>query len=1211
MRKNTTFLLLLAFCFSFMSTVPVLAIQKYYKAEFRGWRDENTSLGFHATIVGKKNEALVTVPIEYEFGKVMTKEQGMTMDITPNLSLQITVDAITDESSLEVEIMESQPPYSGHKILKNIKDPGTYTIKLSEKTGWEGMRSFWVAIWLHGAGAEAKVSKLQVGEGIKMINEPLAGLKKKRPRNTKKIFGKGLKETKDDFRPDKEKNYAYYEDWSQGLNGWRDDSIEKGLNTIADITGKRKMVLSVKPKVAYGVFMSPPKPLKVDFNIYPFLELEMGQALTDGKVRIRLINSRNPDDFRIIIPNFERSDVYMMNVPDLTGWREEKSFYLEIMLEGEDAELAVNSIGFSKKMATMQGILVQNQTVPAIQIAPLKTLEALNLSVFSDQSYRAQWMDGVAKDADNFRELNRYGIPHRDIGFNEIKQIFYLNMYFRPTDNIESWLGLGYDITNATNNVAWEEPGGRYMDARIDFGTLRYYDLYLGNVAQLGTVYDPLFTDLTFKKDKDFRGILWKPKLGQWQFKFFGTRLSTNSGSGNRENIFMTAVRAVRGFVFTGLGSLQFGVSAMNMTKSNGIMDDNIFTGPDESAAVYKRYVQSLYVKIENNTLVQNRTGEYHYSNLYIKPSYDIEVTIGNSNDADIVAPLNTDASGNLPYFDSGYNTYLDDNAGNFEIREGGNAVVRIPLIINQGINTGERIDPSEVEEIILDLQLGIWNVPEQGTVNVKISSDGETWQTIRTYDLADLAGPGTDPIIDESIVLSAAQLAQYKQGTFEDEETMAKSIVGLDVKGQILGVNIKGEMATSVAHNQTYTGERVNRIEPAGYINLSRGFEGAIINASYFNISAEYSTSFSGFDMVEDNDNSGTLRDSHGDKAGVIFGDVYNIGQPSAEYTHDLYIPKDYLFHEKSDKNHNGILDSRENDHEPDYPYRRDQRGVEVSLIVPRQVLSGLYMSNVEIGIYGHRIERLSRPGHNESLAASLNYRNTDYADMDFSVGVYGARIRDDISDQYALYNAKDEDEILDRIVITNEYEDNITITPELKVKYTPSWGLKATLVDRFRYNKELFNEKNEYYGNFCSVDLRYKQYVVDSLACQPVYVGRFGARQANASSPIHNTYYLPQQIERDAWGDVPVFHGFYLKNSFIVINEYQLAIDVGREISYMSKHGKAEKIKDLLVLGVTRDLPRGKIRFRYELNKIYYPYMVANNWGQSAIWAKLELAF
>ncbi|MBN1595271.1 hypothetical protein JW933_05015 [candidate division FCPU426 bacterium] len=1206
--KKRNFLLSFLAGLLVLNAVPALALEKFKQAEFRGWRDEASNPGFHALMEGKKDFGQIKVPMDFEYGKVMTAEAGISMEFSPGLVLHIKVDELTRDTTLEVEVMESNPPYTGIKVIKEISDPGEYSVNLHEATGWDGERSFWVAIWLFGTGAEAKVSNLQIGEGIKIVNKATPGAGR-RVREEKKIFGKGLKESKDDFRPDKEKNYAYFEDWSKGLNGWQDDTIKKGLDSIADIQGKGKMVLKVKKKVAYGLFVSPPKPFVVNFNTYPFLEMEVGQALEEGKVRVRLVNSRNPDEFRVITPKVERADVYMVNIPDHTGWREEKSFYLEIMLEGEDAELALNSIGFSKKMATMQGIIVQQQTLQPLALAPMKTLDALNLSVFSDQSYRGQYLDGVAKDSENWRDLNRWGVPLRDVGYSEIKQLFYLNSYLRPADGIEAWLGIGYDITNELNGVDWEEPGGRYMDARLDFGLLHYYDLYVGNVSQIGSVYDPLFTDLTFKKDYKFRGLLWKPKIAEWQFKFLGTRLSTSSSNYHRDNVFLTGVRAMKGFTFSGIGSVQFGVSALNMSKTNGNLDENLFIGPGEPPEVYQTYVPSIYIRINNNT---STVDDSTYSHLYYRTTDINYLQINNTAGLPIVASFSPTVDGEIPYLHTSSNTYqdpmtTDPNNTAVGINEGGHIILRVPLLLNQGLGTGGRVNPSQIQSITMNCYISSWSMADEGSVDFQISTDGETWTTMQSIDIF----TSESPLVSGSFALPGNQLAQLKEGKFKDEGTMARSILGIDLKGQLFGVNIKGEAATSIAHNQTYTGVRTNRFAPAGYVTLSQGVEGALLKATYFNMSADYSTSFSGFDLVDDNDNQSVINDIDAEKSGVIFGDYYNIGQPVAEYTHDLYIPRDYLFDERSDRNHNGLMDNRENDHEPDYPYRRNQRGVEASVTIPRQVLSGFYLSNMEIGLYGHRVERLTQPGRNESLAASLSYRNTDLDDLDFTVGVYGARIRDDISDQYELYNAKDEDPALDEIAITNEYEDNLVVTPEFKLQYKPSWGLQGTLVDRFRYNKQLFAEREQYIGNMCAVDMRYKHYLVDSLATEPVYAGRFGTRQANASAPIHNTYYLPQEFGLQEYQDVSIFHGFYLKNSLTIINEYQLAIDLGREISYLAKHGKPEEIRDILVVGIMRDLPRGKVRIRYELTKVYFPYANALNWGQGAVWAKLELAF
>ncbi len=1200
-RFGTCFLLLALV----ISVIPSLAVQDFYQAEFKGWRDNRTNPDFHALLERHEKQALISVPGSFEYGKVMTPEKAIAMNITSGLVLQIIIDEISEDGSMDVELMDAHRPYAGYKILNGITQPGIYSVSIMKSTPWKEIKDFWVTLWLGGSGAEAKVSQLRIGEGLALVNKPAQSLaKSEKSKVAKSLLAKGARKVKKDFRGDKSKSYKYFENWAKGLNGWRDNSIEKGLNTIAKVQKGGEILLKLKEKVTYGRFLSPKKPLTVDFSKYPYLEIELGRELERGKVRVHLIHARNPDNFRIITPRFSRAGVYMANVPDLTGWKTEQTFFIEFFLEGAGTQVALNAIGFSSKMATAQGIMLPIPGVKPEAIAPAKDADILKISGVAYQTYRAMWLDGVAKNED-WTGLNRWGIPLKDIGFNEITQKFYLISYIHPFENVDIWASLGYDIINEKNNVRWEEPAGRYLTPQLDYGLLRYQDLYIGNMAQLGTVYEPLFTDLTFKKASTFRGILWQPKLGDICFKLFGTRLSSSSSDYNKTNVFMTGLRAAKNFSIR-IGTVQLGLSAVNLSKSNGEMDTNLFMGPDEPPEVYQNFVPSVYVKIENHTTNTTHPNE---SNLYFKTEDTNYMTIANSAGNPISPDFSPDVDdSSIAYVSDQSNTYIDlidtdpNNAAR-GINEGGYLVLRVPLVLTTGANSGGRVLPSQIQAVSGHLELSCWHIPDDGTIDFSISSDGENWRLIESYSTFTTH----EPVVDVDYTLTADQLERLKSGTFRDEGTQACSILGADLRGQLLGINLAAEYAVSIAHNQAYTGDRVNRMANAYFVTLSRGIEGALLKASYFNLSKDYSTKLLNYDVVEDNDSCALLPDWDTEKNGVIFGDFYNLGQPSQEYVNGLYIPQDYLFHESEDLNHNGILDSRENDHEPDYPYRRDQRGYSFSAIIPRQVLEGTYASNMEIRLDGHYIKRLSKPGRNQSVSLTLKYKNTDIDDWVFEVGAYGARIRDDISDQYALYTANDEE-----IPLTLDYTDNLTVTPELKVIYNAPFGLKMTLLDRFRLDQELDRERRRYYGNLATVDIRYKHYLLEEVfAMQPVYIGRFGGRQANASAPIHNTYYLPQGYEPDENWDVPIFHGLYLQNSVLFFNEYKFSLDFGREISCMSKHGQAEEIRDKLAVGLLRDLAGGYIRLHGEMNKVYFPFENEKNWGQNAVWAQVTVTF
>ena len=75
--------------------------------------------------------------------------------------------------------------------------------------------------------------------------------------------------------------------------------------------------------------------------------------------------------------------------------------------------------------------------------------------------------------------------------------------------------------------------------------------------------------------------------------------------------------------------------------------------------------------------------------------------------------------------------------------------------------------------------------------------------------------------------------------------------------------------------------------------------------------------------------------------------------------------------------------------------------------------------------------------------------------------------------------------------------------------------------------------------------------------------------------------------------------------------MDEYNLAVDLGRELSLYAKRGLPEKIQDKMAVGLLRNLPRGYVRIQWELNKVYFPSANGENWSQSALWAQVTLTF
>jgi hypothetical protein len=1216
------------------------AAQSFYSAEFKGWRDNRTNKGFHALFTPGENFGTLFVPTENSFGKVMTPEAPIEMDFSEELIFQVIVDEMGAGASLSVEIMEAQKPYTSFKILEKIEDPGVYNVNLGKVTKWKGPQTFWIAIWIGPSGASAKVSRLRIGKNLVEMKPGAKVSKQVKGSNVfKRILGKEEKIIPVDYRENIELNYQYFEEWKSGLEGWRYKEPDNTVETIAKANISGGVHVSLPEKAVLGRFMSPEEPIRVDLDEFPYLEVEIDREIKKimdaGTVKVKLVQANTSSSVRTLINNFSRPGVYMVHVPEATGWTGEQSLFVEVWLEQEGTEVFLKAIGFSSKMATQQGVLTSVQSIKAIEMAPGKDKNALRVSGVADQCYSGTWFSGAAL-GDDWTAKNRWGSPLRYLTYNQILQKMYLITAIKPYDKVEIWASLGYDFVNAFNGVYWEDKGGRYVDARLDYGLVRYKDLYIGNVAQVGSVYEPLFTDMTFKRSSTLRGVLWKPRFGDVRFKFFGTRLET-SGETNayQDNVFLTGARAVYDYDFSE-GNLRLGVSAVNMMESGGSVDVEAFQGPTErSAETFKNYSPgpSLYFKIQNYT-----DGNLFFDSRLF-PTMHIDYGEHGSKDVYMTGEWTFDDSNVLDEFDV-YEDSVNDARG---IHEGGYIVLQVRL----KNENAEWMDTGYIQGISGITHVDAWvntlngNVDSNGWINVSVSSDGQDWQSVSEYEYfyeppreggpeySDVNGDNINDSVPraEFYSVSADQLIKIKNGTFNTDAQKARSLLGVDVKGQIAGIDIAAEVDVSLAHNQGNDGKRFVDMGRAGYVQLSRDIRGAVVKAACFKVEKNYSTQLKSYNTIDDNDNRAILEDSHGDKAGVIFGDYYNLGKPDFEDVNGILIPKDYNQHESGDLNHNGLLDNRENDHLSDYTYRQDQQGIDFSAVIPRKTLEGTYAKDIEINLQGHVVQRLSKPGINQHMGGSLAYKNTDIDDLIIKVGVYGARVIDHLSKQYVYYSVADQEintytsysivegdgttTSVDRPSV-QEYTNDIIVTPEMMVDYRAPFGLNVTLLDRFRYTQEVDDEHRKFMGNEAHVQVRYKHYWIGSLISEPVFKGRYGARLARLNSSIHNSYYTADMVEQGDDLKWPLFHGFYLKNSVMLFREYKLSVDIGREYS-MNNELNPDEMKDMLVVGMRRDLPQGSVKLLYELTKVYYDSREYKdrNWGTGAFLAQLIISF
>lgn len=160
-----------------------------YKEDFSNWRDETTNPGFKATISVDKetNVATIATDAENTFGKVMSPENPISMDITEQTTITYTLNEDIQRGDLKLNLMTAGEPYDSHEVITAQARKGTFKAKIADKVPWTGSKQFWVEIWLEGTDRKAKISNVKItdGEDEAAAPEKKATSKKKSSKNKK------------------------------------------------------------------------------------------------------------------------------------------------------------------------------------------------------------------------------------------------------------------------------------------------------------------------------------------------------------------------------------------------------------------------------------------------------------------------------------------------------------------------------------------------------------------------------------------------------------------------------------------------------------------------------------------------------------------------------------------------------------------------------------------------------------------------------------------------------------------------------------------------------------------------------------------------------------------------------------------------------------------------------------------------------------------
>ena len=156
-----------------------------YQEDFQDWRDENTNPGFNANFEYDKDDevAVIKTGSDINFGKVMSAEQGITMEIDEDATLAFKVLEDIPKGNLKVHLMTAGEPYDSHEMIRVFKK-GDYKVKLAEKTPWTGEHTFWLEMWVEGFDRTVKITDVRFTDGEEEVEK--SSSKKTKKSSTRK-----------------------------------------------------------------------------------------------------------------------------------------------------------------------------------------------------------------------------------------------------------------------------------------------------------------------------------------------------------------------------------------------------------------------------------------------------------------------------------------------------------------------------------------------------------------------------------------------------------------------------------------------------------------------------------------------------------------------------------------------------------------------------------------------------------------------------------------------------------------------------------------------------------------------------------------------------------------------------------------------------------------------------------------------------------------
>ena len=361
---------------------------------------------------------------------------------------------------------------------------------------------------------------------------------------------------------------------------------------------------------------------------------------------------------------------------------------------------------------------------------------------------------------------------------------------------------------------------------------------------------------------------------------------------------------------------------------------------------------------------------------------------------------------------------------------------------------------------------------------------------------LLDRFDPRTTPF--RTVARAAGEVGDFsnrREVGFDYGLPSGQTLYGFDVEATLVGLKVRGEYQRNLLYRgfPVRNGRESTERTAAWYVTALRDLGGFEVGGELFRLGPRYGGGYdsrrggvslytdkggetgdiavlSEFPLMDDNDDDDRYADDHlrdyptgsESESGVFPGldkDHDNIpdddrnanGVPDFQEPFLLYFSDPQEFVYGIDLNNNGVIDERENDDEPDYPYDRDRKGWHGFVSLPaRQGLSG------GAGIY--RQESIARSGKSLSRYARLacDYEAPRWGEVELRHDT--KRVEDTIPDPVFVFRAGENNNpnrpptpdplsMADSWVHTTFAGTRLTRVPRLRVENNGQWVLNRQL--------------------------------------------------------------------------------------------------------------------------------------------------------------------